>query len=206
MAEEDFRTPTRAFSDGMAGAETVEHRPTPAAAFARAREIIRAGNRVDMAALAADIGISRATLYRWTGDRERLIADAVWAELSMLLDHYDRTTTGTGAEHITNAAFEYLDGLAKNLALRAFLANEGNGGLELVTAHRGGVRPRLVAAVGDVIAREANAGYQPPDDPYLLADGIVALAERWLYNGGDPALNPDPATARRVIGLLLREG
>ena len=36
----------------------------------------------------------------------------------------------------------------------------------------------------------------------VLADGIVALGERWLYHGGDPEMNPDPATARQVIKSL----
>ena len=40
-----------------------------------------------MVALAAELDVSRATLYRWTGDRERLLADAVWAEARATADH-----------------------------------------------------------------------------------------------------------------------
>jgi len=65
--------------------------------------------------------------------------------------------------------------------------------------------PRLVAAVQELIEREAARGYAPPDEPRLLTDGIVALGERWLHHAGDAAMNPEPATARRVISLLLRE-
>ena len=204
-ASNSFSTPTRAYSDGMAGAEAVERRPTPAAVFARAREIVRTGERLDMAALAADTGVSRATLYRWTGDRERLLADASWAEVHALLQHFDRVTPGRGRRHLERLAADFLDALASNAALQALLANEGNSGLRLMTAPTGGVRPRLVAAVSAIIRRAAEQGYAPPDDPDLLADGIVALGERWLYHAGDPAMNPDPATARRVIVLLLRE-
>jgi hypothetical protein len=67
------------------------------------------------------------------------------------------------------------------------------------------VRPHLVAALTERIEREAQRGYRPPADPRVLADGIVALGERFLYHNGNPALNPDPATARVVIRLLLRE-
>ncbi len=45
----------------------------------------------------------------------------------------------------------------------------------------------------------------PPAATEVLADGIIALAERYLHNGGDPTLNPDPQTARTVVRLLLRE-
>ena len=37
------------------------------------------GERVDMLALASELGVSRATIYRWTGDRERLLADVLWS-------------------------------------------------------------------------------------------------------------------------------
>jgi AcrR family transcriptional regulator len=206
MAEADpFATPTRAFADAVAGADAVQERPTPAAAFERAREVIRSGKRLDMAALAAHVGISRPTLYRWTGDRERLLADASWAELEQVLRYFDQRTKEDGVEHIERLAGDFLGALANNQALHAFLANEGDNGLRLMTAPNGGIRPRLVAAVRDLIQREVTRGYRPPADPQILADGIVALGERWLYHGGDPAMNPDPATARQVIGLLLRE-
>jgi AcrR family transcriptional regulator len=204
-ATDPFATPTRAFADAAAGADTVQQRPTPAAVFQRAREVIRSGKRLDMAALAAQVGISRPTLYRWTGDRERLLADAAWAEVEQLLHYFDRRTQEEGVEHIERLAGDFLSGLANNAALRAFLINEGENGLRLMTAPTGGIRPRLVAAVREIIEREQTRGYRPPADPQILADGIVALGERWLYHGGDPAMNPDPATARQVIELLLRE-
>ena len=204
-ASDPIEVPTRAFADAMAGAAAVERRPTPAAAFERAREIVRAGKRLDMAALAADVGVSRPTLYRWTGDRERLLADVSWAEVELLLRSSDAQIEVTGVKHIERLAGDFLGGLAGNPALRAFQANEGERGLRMMTAPTGGIRPRLVAAVREIIEREITHGYRPPAEPQLLADGIVALGERWLYHGGDPAMNPDPATARQVIALLLRE-
>jgi hypothetical protein len=47
--------------------------------------------------------------------------------------------------------------------------------------------------------------YRPPASPELLADAVITLAERYLHNGGDPELHPDPATARTAVVLLLRE-
>jgi hypothetical protein len=114
-------------------------------------------------------------------------------------------TPGRGLPHLERLARDFLDALAGNSALQALLANEGDNGMRLLTSPNGGVRPRLVAAVAAVIERAMEQGYAPPDDPSVLADGIVALGERWLYHAGDPAMNPDPATARRMITLLLRE-
>lgn len=204
-APDQFAAPTRAFAEAMASADTVKVRPTPAAVFEQARAVIHSGKRLDMAALAAHVGISRPTLYRWTGDRDRLLADVAWAELEHLLRYCDEQAKGQGVDRLERMAGDFLDLLASNVALHAFIANEGNSGERLATALNGGVHPRLVAAVRDIIERDATSGYRPPADPQLLADGIVALSERWFYHGGDPAMNPDPATARQVIGLLLRE-
>jgi hypothetical protein len=68
------------------------------------------------------------------------------------------------------------------------------------------VRPRIVETVTALINTEiADGRYRPAAAPEVLADGIIAIAERYLHNSGDPTLNPDPATARTIAGLLLRE-
>jgi hypothetical protein len=36
-------------------------------------------------------------------------------------------------------------------------------------------------------------------------DAMVSLGERFLYNNGDPGMNPDPANAQLAYNLLLRE-
>jgi AcrR family transcriptional regulator len=196
--------PSRAMRDALAPGEGP--RPTPAAAFERAREIIRSGEKLDMRTLARDLGVGRSTLYRWTGDRDQLLADVTWAELYGVLEHLRTTTPGSGAQLIGRVAMGFLRFLASNPALRAFFDHEGEGGLRLVMAASGPFRPRMVDAVAGMIAEEAErGGYEPPDDPRVLADGIVSLGERFLYHGGDPDLTPDPDTATRVIALLVRE-
>src|SRR5256885_16915165 len=69
-------------------------RPTPAAAFHAARRMFLKGRRVDMRALAAELGISRPTLYRWTGPRERQLSDVTWplpeATFQTAMHHHPR--------------------------------------------------------------------------------------------------------------------
>jgi AcrR family transcriptional regulator len=197
---------TPAFAATRAGDEPKRTRPTPGAAFARARAQFLAGERLDMGALAEELGIGRATLYRWTGDRQQLLGDIIWLELEAIIDHLRRTTPGSGVERIVAIAAATVDLLGGTPQLNAFLAQEGEAGLRLVTAPNGPVRPRLVAASAAVAQEEVDAGrYRPPADPLTLADGVIALAERFLHHGADPALRPDPATAHQLIALLLRE-
>jgi AcrR family transcriptional regulator len=196
--------PSRALREAMTAQEGVK--ATPAAAFERARQVVRAGEKLDMRTLARDLGVGRSTLYRWTGDRDQLLADVTWAELNGVLEHLRATTPGSGAQLIERVANGFLGFLANNPALRAFFDHEGDGGLRLVMAASGPFRPRMVDAVARMIAEESErGGYEPPDDPRVLSDGIVSLGERFLYHGGDPDLTPDPETATRVIALLVRE-
>jgi AcrR family transcriptional regulator len=197
---------TPAFAAARAGEQPPRPRPTPGVAFARARERFLAGERLDMGALADELGIGRATLYRWTGDRQQLLGDIIWLELEAIIDHLRRTTPGSGLERIVAIAGATVDLLGGTPQLNAFLAQEGEAGLRLVTAPNGPVRPRLVAASAAIAQEEVDAGrYRPPADPLVLADGVITLAERFLHNGADPALRPDPSTARQLIALLLRE-
>jgi AcrR family transcriptional regulator len=203
FAEED---PTLAFAQASAGTDVIERVATPAAAFGRALEMFRAGERIDMVAIANDLGIARTTLYRWTGDRDRLLSDLVWSELSSLLAFLvERSAGKRGIARITGVADQFLTAIADG-GLQPFLAAEGERGLRLVTALEGGVRPRLVTTVAAYIEAEEEGGYyRPPDTPEVLADVLVSLGERFLHHGGDPTMNPDPDTARRAIALILRE-
>jgi AcrR family transcriptional regulator len=179
---------------------------TPADAFVRAREIVQAGGRLDMLALAAELGIARATLYRWTGDREQLLSDILWADVHALFEHIVRTTPERGADGLRIGSTRFLTQLATRGELTRFLQGEGRAGLRLITDSRGGVRPRLVDAIAAWIQREVDDGYyRPPEAPRLLADGMVSLGERFLYHGGYVEANPDADTASRMIAVLIRE-
>ena len=200
-----FEEPTLAYEQAMGGAERVKPRATPAGAFERAREYLRAGKRIDMVALSADLGVARGTLYRWTGDRDQLISDVLWAEskqtLDQLLAHTDPGDMPTC--QVIGAGF--IEVVAGSSAVRAFLRNEGQRALLLLTVPTSTYRTRLMQALIELIERDAERGYKPPESPELLADSIISLGERFLHNGGEPDANPSPEMAHRAIALLLRE-
>jgi hypothetical protein len=141
-----------------------------------------------------------------TSERERLLADVVWVDLARIVEHSWAQARGDGCERIEQAIGDFLDAVAFQSAIRALLASEGAAGLRVLTAPNGPVRPRLVARLSELIAEQVAAGaYRAPGPPSVLAEGVVSLGERLLHDGRDPSLNPDPATAKTVVGLLLRE-
>jgi AcrR family transcriptional regulator len=197
--------PSLAYRQAM-GEGQAPPKATPADAFHAARAHLRRGERLDMVSLAGELGVARATLYRWTGDRDQLLADVIWAELDELIAAADARAKGRGRKRLEQTIDWFNVTVARSAALRAVRENEHEVGRRFISAPNGPIHPRLVARLAALIEREADAGrYRPPAAPALLAEAIVAVAERYLHQGGDPGLESDPESARRVVALLLRE-
>src|ERR671917_1373250 len=84
-------------------------RPTPLDAFRLARRKFLAAERIDMSALADDLGVNRVTLYRWVGSREQLLVEIIWSLGSKTLANVDRRTRAKGAERIVKVVTRFLD-------------------------------------------------------------------------------------------------
>ena len=56
------------------------------------------GRRVDMSALAEELGVNRVTLYRWVGSRDQLLVEVIWSLALRTLADVDARTRATGAE------------------------------------------------------------------------------------------------------------
>ena len=61
-----------------------------------ARAQFAAGLRLDVTVIARELGLGRATIYRWFGSREHLLADAVATELEVLVARARREVTQRG--------------------------------------------------------------------------------------------------------------
>ena len=163
-----------------------------------------AGERVDMRDLAREIGVSRNTLYRWTGGRERLLQDVIW-DLSekVIADIWAGTSRRRGASRLQEALRQYLETVVASEPLHAFLCNETHAALRLLTS-RGPFQDRLVAEVARLMRAEAERGtWEPRGDVTLLAYAVVRLIEGFVYN--DAIVQRDTAVdeALAVIALLL---
>ena len=197
--------PSPALSQALAGTALSKTVPTPAAAFARAREVFQNGERLDMGRLADELGVARTTLYRWTGDRDRLLADVLWAETRAQLDALEQRADGKPYPHAEAIAIGFIDILCGAEPVRSFLRTEGQRALLTLTVPSSTYRTRLLGAVTGIIESDIARGYTPPETPRLLADTVISMTERFLHNGGEPDANPSPEMAKRAIALLLRE-
>jgi AcrR family transcriptional regulator len=162
------------------------------------------GQRVDVTVVSRRLGLSRATIYRWFGSRERLLGEVIARQLESLIERKRRSVGIRGAAGLLEVFDQINCALAQSLALRQFFEQEPRSALRLLTASTGVVQPRAVAAVHVLIADEVSAAaYDPAVDPATLAYAIVRLAEAFLYRDAAVGVSGDHERLREVEAALL---
>jgi AcrR family transcriptional regulator len=174
-------------------------------AFQRARQWWLAGRRVDMSALAGDLGVSRVTLYRWVGSRDRLLVDVIWSLARRTLDNIEAEAGDSGPERIVRIVTRFVEDVISNTGMQRWLAEEGESAMRLLTIAQNGFQPRLVDAMHDLLTAEAEAGrLDLPVDLREVAYVIVRLIESYTYLDLITGEQPDARRAEPILRLLLR--
>src|SRR5215218_4570945 len=82
------------------------------------------GRRVDVQAIAAELGLGRTTIYRWFGTREELIGDVLVRVTEPLLEEARAGARGRGAAKILDTFDRFNRSLVEAPALRRFVERE----------------------------------------------------------------------------------
>ena len=193
----------------MSGVPSVRPPGRPAAAtreqvLERALHHYLRGRRVDVQAIAAELGLARTTIYRWFGSREGLIGEVLFAAAEPLLVRARKDARGRGARLLLDTFDRFNRSLADAPALRRFVEAERDAAIRIITSGAGTLQPRIVASIQAVIDDEARAGrYDPPIDSSTLAYAIVRLAEAFLFNDVVAGIRGDVDRLRAVEAALL---
>jgi AcrR family transcriptional regulator len=194
------------------GAATGAKRGRPATAsrddvLAAARLQYLSGERVDLTIVARELGLGRATIYRWFGSRDRVLGEVIAGELRTLIERERARVTRRGVEGLLEVFDAINRGLSQSTALRRYLEQERASAMRLLTGSAGVVQPDAVACITELIVAEAADGlYEPSADPATLAYAIVRLAEAFLYNDAAIGIRGDNARLHEVQAALLGVG
>jgi AcrR family transcriptional regulator len=162
------------------------------------------GERVDVQAIAAELGLGRATLYRWFGDRDRLLGEVIIRATEPVLADCRKGLAGKGGPGLLETFDRFNRALADAPALRSFVEQEREAALRLIASGAGIVQPRTVELISGLIEEEAEAGtYDPPMEPPVLAYAIVKLAQAFLFNDAIVGIRGDVDRLREVEAALL---
>jgi AcrR family transcriptional regulator len=184
-----------------------ERKPDALDAFRVARRWFQAGRRIEMQELAAELGVNRATLFRWVGSRDDLLGEILWSlaepTLTAALEAAG-DSDHSGAQRITGAIGRFAAMLDQADFLRDFLRREPERALRILTTRAGTVQARLVAAIDTLLNEEVSRGNLRSRIPLRdLAYLIVRIVESFLYAEFITGEEPDIAMVELAVGALL---
>lgn len=158
---------------------------------------------LDMSALANSLGVGRATLYRWVGNREDLLG-AVLAEATERT--YQRAVAqaaGSGTDLLLDVFERVMRSVVASAPLRALTQREPRVFIRLALMP-GAIESVSARVTTEVIAREqANGNLRVTTAPEVLGRALVRICDVHLYApllGGD---EPEIQTALDLVALLL---
>jgi len=186
-------------------AVTVTPRPFPLDALRLGQRRFLSAERVDMSAVADELGVNRVTLYRWFGSRDRFLVEVLWSLARQALDDIEARVQGAGAERIVAIVVAFLETVIGNRGMQRWLAEEGEHAMRLLTRHDTDFQPRLIGAIEALLREEARSGaLRLPVDLHELAYVIVRLIESYTYLDLITGEQPEAARARPILRMLLR--
>jgi AcrR family transcriptional regulator len=179
-------------------------RVTPLDALRAARNMWLEDQRIDMGALARQLQISRATLYNWVGDRERLTAEVLWSIAERTIAEGRRRAKGSGPAYVASVNQFYLSALADYEPTRRFIERDPEFALRVLTGNRTPFQARLIAAVRELIEEQTQASdWQPPLDPETLAYLVIRIGESFIFNNLITGTEPDLQKAVQASRVML---
>lgn len=179
-------------------------RATPVDAFRAARRKWLAGERIDIGALAGELGVSRATVFRWVGSRELLLGEILWSLCAPTLERADAGLRLKGARRVARACERTIRAILDFAPLRRFIAQDAEYALRLLTSKASPVQARTVAVVRAMLEREvARGALDAPIALDTLAYLVVRLGESFVYAEAISGQTVDVADAGLAIELLL---
>jgi len=182
-----------------------EH-PDAAKAFAAAREIFLAGQRIDMGGLATSLGVDRTSLFRWVGNRDALLSEVLWSLAVPTLLQAERATHElSGGARVAGILTHFVDDLITADYFRHFLRREPARALRLLTTKESQIQRRYVATADWLVRRELGAtplggAITPAELAYLL----VRLSESFTYADLISGDTPSSDRAEVAFRLMLR--
>ena len=163
--------------------------------------------RLDMRALAADLGMGRATLYRRVGNRDRLLGEVIWyLTRRALVAALEQAGDRTGADRVIAVADAFMSFVHAQPDLERLLDAEPEAALRILTSKQGPVQQGIVDVLERLLAQEEERGnLRLSIDRATLAYVIVRVGESFLYADVIADNEPDVRAAVDVVARLLRE-
>ena len=163
-------------------------------------EMFARGERVDMQELAAALGVGRTTLYRWVGDRERLLGEVLAILTRRTWEAVAAEADGEGVERGLGVIRRFMEVTSEFPPLRRFAQSEPGPALRILMAVDGPVAQALREGSARAMAEALPNVKRAPDG---LSEVLVQLgtALEWgpIVAGEEPAIDRAIDLMRTVL-------
>jgi AcrR family transcriptional regulator len=133
-------------------------RPTPLTVFEVARQMFNREHRLEMGELAAQAGVSRATLNRWVGSRNTLLGEILCWIADRAFTQAEHSVAGSGAGRVVDVLETFFAGVREPGPFRAFVLSSPRTALLLCTSNAGPVQSRVISRIEALLHSEGVAG------------------------------------------------
>lgn len=179
-------------------------RPTPADALRLARRTFLEPRRVDMNELALALGVGRATLYRWVGDRDRLLGEVMWSLAEPGLERAKAEAKGAGVDWVLAVYRRFGELILETPAVLQFVRQEPEAALRVMASKASPHQARVIDWYRDLLVEAQDRfGVEYRLDPETLAFTLIRIAESFLWTdlitGGEPDLSRGWEVARVLL-------
>ena len=179
--------------------------PTAADLLLRARKRFMAGERCDIESLASELGISRATAYRWAGNADALMGEVIASLTEATFRRNQKEVRGKGAARVLEIMERGMRAISASHAYQNFLERDPQRALRIVASKEGPSQRRAIALLQELLEEEIGKGnLSLPVDAHTLAYAMVRTAESFLYADMIAGEEPDVDKAVKILKLMLR--
>lgn len=158
--------------------------------------------RIDMQALATELGIGRTTLYRWVGDRDSLVSEVLSEMAVSVIRNSTKNAKGQGLDRTVDGIRRFMVTSADFAPLRHLIQTEPELGLRVMLAPGSAVS---VAIIGELRAEiERTRPDWAGEKAAELADVLTQIG--MAYEWGNIAVRSEPEIDRaiRAMETLIR--
>jgi len=171
-----------------------------------ARQWFVSDKRLELQKLARELGISRATAYRWAGSAEQLVGVVLASLVDETFKEIAKRTTGTGSDRVLDVLNRGMHSAYKFTPLRRFLAKDAQQGLKIVASNQSPVQAHTIANLQHLLEEEVQSGRMTLSvDAKVMAYALTRIVESFLYSDLITGAKPDFENASKILKLMLRQ-
>ncbi len=177
----------------------------PAVVLRTAQRVFLTTGSLEMRALARELGIGRATLYRWNRSREDLLGEVLLSLAEANLRRVERDVkTPPGAMRVADVHDLHIRRICGNASLRTFIRSEPEVASRLLVDARGRVHLGVTRLLAGFLRRQEElSSWRAPLGVDVFARVVSRMSETYIYADLIARDEPETETPNLVLRMML---